>query len=314
MSAPESTTRGRVNCQQTKANRERSAGEMASSTENNAAQEAIVSVELPAPPGWKKKFFLKKGGSPRKSEIIFTAPTGEEIGSRRQLEQYLKLHPGGPALSDFDWGTGETPRRSARISEKAKASPAESETPKKRTRKMSASKKISQDADATIEVTKAEDVQVEEAEKSETAAKESQDEKKGTVAETKEGANDAEEGKNDAETRPGDTREIEVEGGNHLRIPNAEKEKVEDANARVMERQPQTDEGKQDGSIDEVKANAAALKGARLNVDGEEKHNRIFQQEQDKDPADSSSLKDFELGKKEGMAMENGIQKGEAKL
>ncbi|GFY96963.1 methyl-CPG-binding domain 10 [Actinidia rufa] len=60
----------------------------------------------------------KKGVTPRKNEIIFISPTGEEINSRKRLEQYLKSHPGNPALSEFDWGTGDTPRRSARISEK----------------------------------------------------------------------------------------------------------------------------------------------------------------------------------------------------
>jgi hypothetical protein len=40
-----------------------------------------------------------------KLEVIFVAPTGEEIKSKRQLTQYLKAHPGGPASSEFDWGT-----------------------------------------------------------------------------------------------------------------------------------------------------------------------------------------------------------------
>lgn len=89
-----------------------------------------------------QQFFPKKAGTPKKNEIVFTAPTGEEIVNKKQLEQYLKSHPGGPAVTDFDWGTGETPRRSARISEKAKvASPPQSEPPKKRSRKSSASKK-----------------------------------------------------------------------------------------------------------------------------------------------------------------------------
>ncbi|KAK4369963.1 hypothetical protein RND71_009438 [Anisodus tanguticus] len=43
------------------------------------------------------------------------------------------------SLKEFDWGTGETSRRSSRISGKAKA--AESEPPAKRSRKSSASKK-----------------------------------------------------------------------------------------------------------------------------------------------------------------------------
>ncbi|KAF2323237.1 hypothetical protein GH714_034267 [Hevea brasiliensis] len=61
------------------------------------------------------EYLPKRVGTPRKSEIIFIAPTGEEISTRKQLEHYLKSHPGNPAISEFDWGTGETPRRSARI-------------------------------------------------------------------------------------------------------------------------------------------------------------------------------------------------------
>ncbi|XAR50547.1 hypothetical protein NMG60_11004900 [Bertholletia excelsa] len=102
-----------------------------------------LSVELPAPPAWKKLYLPKKSGTPRKNEIVFIAPTGEEFNSRKQLEQYLKSHPGNPSISEFDWGTGETPRRSARISEKVKATPPSTEgrRPKKRGRKSSASKK-----------------------------------------------------------------------------------------------------------------------------------------------------------------------------
>lgn len=96
------------------------------------------------------QFFPKKVGTPRKSEIVFIAPTGEEISSKKQLEQYLKAHPGNPAVSEFDWGTGETPRRSARISEKVKSTPpTETEPPKKRSRKSSSgSKKDSKETEA----------------------------------------------------------------------------------------------------------------------------------------------------------------------
>ncbi|GKV35854.1 hypothetical protein SLEP1_g44061 [Rubroshorea leprosula] len=114
--------------------------------------EEVISVELPAPPSWKKLFFPKKGSTPRKNEIVFIAPSGEEINNRKQLEQYLKSHPGNLAISEFDWTTGETPRRSARISEKAKATPTpEKEPPKKRNRKSSGSKKESKEAEATPE-------------------------------------------------------------------------------------------------------------------------------------------------------------------
>ncbi|GMP60140.1 hypothetical protein CsSME_00023136 [Camellia sinensis var. sinensis] len=121
------------------------------------AGDELFSFELPAPPGWNKKFMPKKAGTPKKNEIIFTAPTGEEIINRKQLEQYLKSHPGNPAISEFDWGTGETPRRSARISEKAKAAPTlESDTPtKKRSRKSSASKKDDKEKEVAPEETEA---------------------------------------------------------------------------------------------------------------------------------------------------------------
>ncbi|KAE8718440.1 Methyl-CpG-binding domain-containing protein 11 [Hibiscus syriacus] len=116
------------------------------------SKEEVVSVELPAPASWKKMFFPKKVGSPRKTEIMFIAPTGEEISSRRQLEQYLKAHPGNPPIKEFDWGTGETPRRSSRISEKAKATPTpEKEPPKKRVRKSLSAKKEEKETEANPE-------------------------------------------------------------------------------------------------------------------------------------------------------------------
>ncbi|KAL5758270.1 hypothetical protein ACOSP7_020881 [Xanthoceras sorbifolium] len=114
------------------------------------SKEEVISVELPAPPAWKKMYLPKKLGTPRKSEIMFIAPTGEEINNRKQLEQYLKSHPGNPAISEFDWGTGETPRRSARISEKVKATPTpEKEPPKKKGRRSSSgSKKDNKETEA----------------------------------------------------------------------------------------------------------------------------------------------------------------------
>jgi len=39
---------------------------MASSVEREGVREEVVSVELPAPDGWKKKFFPKQGGTPKK--------------------------------------------------------------------------------------------------------------------------------------------------------------------------------------------------------------------------------------------------------
>jgi hypothetical protein len=119
---------------------------MASSVEK---EEEALSVELPAPSGWTKKYVQKKGGTPKKSGIIFISPTGEEIGHKRQLDKYLKAHPGGPASSEFDWGkTGETRRRSTRISEKSKtAPPQKSEPPKKRSRKSTDDKETENSAE-----------------------------------------------------------------------------------------------------------------------------------------------------------------------
>ncbi|OAY52810.1 methyl-CpG-binding domain-containing protein 11 [Manihot esculenta] len=130
------------------------------------AKEEVISVELPAPPAWKKMYLPKRAGTPRKSEIMFIAPTGEEINNRKQLEQYLKSHPGNPAISEFDWGTGETPRRSVRISEKAKATPTpDKEPPKKRGRKSSGSKKDGKEIESTPEKGEGEkEVQMQDAE------------------------------------------------------------------------------------------------------------------------------------------------------
>ncbi|KAK6783845.1 hypothetical protein RDI58_017299 [Solanum bulbocastanum] len=138
---------------------------MSSSVEMNE----VVSIELPAPDGWLKRFLPKKGGTPKKNEIVFTAPTGEEITTKKQLQQYLKSHPGGPAITEFDWGSGEAPRRSTRITGKAKTAPlaAESVTPTKRSRKSSASKKDVKDKEDQEETEAAKDVDMPEAEKQE---------------------------------------------------------------------------------------------------------------------------------------------------
>lgn len=56
------------------------------------------------------------------------APDGEEIKTKRQLDKYLKAHPGTLTASDFEWGVAavETPpenrRRSARLNSKGRTS------------------------------------------------------------------------------------------------------------------------------------------------------------------------------------------------
>ncbi|KQJ85737.1 hypothetical protein BRADI_4g01325v3, partial [Brachypodium distachyon] len=102
-------------------------------------QQEVVTVDMPTPEGWAKKFTLERAG---RYEVIFVSPTGVEIKNKSQLNQYLKANPGGPASSEFDWGTGETPRRSSLISEKVKVfdSP-EGEKIPKRSRKGKQEKK-----------------------------------------------------------------------------------------------------------------------------------------------------------------------------
>jgi hypothetical protein len=38
--------------------------------------------------------------------VSFLAPDGEEIRNKRQLDKYLKKHPGSLTVSDFDWSSG----------------------------------------------------------------------------------------------------------------------------------------------------------------------------------------------------------------
>ncbi|CAH9056488.1 unnamed protein product [Cuscuta epithymum] len=111
-------------------------------------QDEFISLELPAPSSWKKLYIPTEGG-----RVLFVAPTGEEINNKRQLNQYLKSHPGNPASSEFDWGTGETPRRSTRIIEKSKSRPSltsEIETHKKRRRTSSGRKKDIKDTEEEV--------------------------------------------------------------------------------------------------------------------------------------------------------------------
>lgn len=94
--------------------------------------------ELSAPEGWTKKVLLFPSASafyflhnraapdafpapfcsspafqlvpakktPKRKDVVYIAPDGEEIKTKRQLDKYLKAHPGGPLSSEFDWSTG----------------------------------------------------------------------------------------------------------------------------------------------------------------------------------------------------------------
>ncbi|GMY35843.1 methyl-CpG-binding domain-containing protein 11-like [Fagus crenata] len=317
---------------------------MASSVEE-AAREEVVSVELPAPPGWKKKFLPKQSGTPKKNEIVFSSPTGEEIVSKRQLEQYLKAHPGGPAVSEFDWGTGETPRRSARISEKAKASPLpDSETPKKRRTSLSSKKDNKEKETAPEGTEETKEVDMQDAEKSEKdnvdaetekdAVKQNQDDNKAQDTDTKtevippeEGniPNDAEESKKAPEVELENSKETlggkEAEGSKVTENEN-ENEKLDGAKDQEKAQQPQSEAEKEDGSGDQDKADTAIAGEKNYEVEGEakEKDNRsTLESEGDdkeksvKENNDEHSADVHEKSKKvEGEATANGSHGSEA--
>lgn len=77
--------------------------------------------ETPAPPGWKRKLVprMGKGLTPTKTDVVYIAPDGEEIKSKAALQRYLKAHKDGTAISEFNWSSGETPRRSGRLTLKS---------------------------------------------------------------------------------------------------------------------------------------------------------------------------------------------------
>lgn len=241
---------------------------MSIEAQKNVHQDEVVSMELPAPLGWKKQFFPKKGGTPRKSEIIFTAPTGEEIHNQRQLQQYLKAHPGGPSASEFDWGTGETPRRSTRISEKAKAAPPtpESDPPKKRSRKSSASKKDHTDTEGKTEENNTEEVKMEDAPKT--------TENEGTVEAAEKDVPMEEAEKTDEKQKTEGEPEPEVEKEEVAKEDQTEKKDAADETKEAVpvDAKPKEDlemptvEGEKGAETEKQEAKAAENKGADQGV------------------------------------------------
>ncbi|MFS7966104.1 putative Methyl-CpG-binding domain-containing protein [Helianthus anomalus] len=204
---------------------------------NSGVNDEVVSLELPAPPGWKKmlslylvQFFLpKEPGTPKKNEIVFTAPTGEEITTRKQLEQYLKAHPGGPKASEFDWGTGETPRRSSRISEKVKTTPppSEIEPVKKRSRKSSSGKKgkKEKEEEEAPEVITDIDVEMKEAEK-----EVKEDGKDDNAPKETEGKDETEKTDKDEAIVDGEVKPIEEQTDKDEAVVDGEVKPVEEVN------------------------------------------------------------------------------------
>ncbi|CAL5438877.1 unnamed protein product [Camellia sinensis] len=342
---------------------------VAKETQSGAGDEGF-SLELPAPPGWTKKasqaawsrltlhvflfpkklvgaealqgkrvkkemnsdnpFMPKKGGTPKKNEIVFTSPTGEEITNRKQLEQYLKSRPGGPAISKFDWGTGETPRRSARISEKAKTTPPlEIEPPKKRSKKSSASKKDDnkekevgpeetevvkevdqQDGDKTEKGNAAKEIEKD-------VVEENQDQKNKDKThglepeEAKLGDDDikmpdAEECKKDGEAKQGNSKEAQVgKVADGSEVTQNDKGKVEDTDVHEKVEQTSLEAEKPDTAIVEEKCQ----------MEGQEKADQTSNEKEatEKKIEEQNTLMDNEVSKKaEGEVIENGSHVGKA--
>lgn len=187
---------------------------------------------------------------------MFIAPTGEEIGNRKQLEQYLKVHPGNPTISEFDWSTGETPRRSARISEKTKATPPrESEPPKKRGRRSSGSRKDKVEVEAHEDHEGTNEIQMKdaEAEKENDSSKENQVENGGKTKEETDQTKvvdvnmdekEPEDAKNDIHIDAKDTKdshavaEGEIEAASAQDVLDEEKDQKQAVATEAAEQQP----------------------------------------------------------------------------
>lgn len=202
----------------------------------------------------------KEEGTPKKNAIVFTAPTGEEVTNRKELEQYLKANPGGPKLSEFDWGSGETPRRSSRISEKVKSTPPSSETEpvKKRVRKSSSLKKgKKENEEEAPEVITDMDVEMKEAEKD--------------VKQDENGENAPEETNNDIAPEE-KHEEIAPEEKNVEKDPEEKNEKVADgheANGSTNQEESPGVEAEKNGSTEEQKGNLDSVSEKKVEAEGE---------------------------------------------
>lgn len=214
------------------------------------------------------QFIPKAGGSAKKNEIVFTSPTGEEFTSKKQLEQFLKSNPGGPLISEFDWGTGETPRRSARISEKVKAAPLppESEPPKKRGRKSSTPKKDAQDKEEKPEDSGAVDPNKDAKEKEDDA----QESKKDITKENEDETQIADDGK--AENAPSEQKTNAGEDVKMVEVAEHEKNAAADG-SDVTQKDDKDNQAteKQDDAAGE-KDKQASTDDAKPNEAGAEKH------------------------------------------
>lgn len=270
---------------------------------------------------------------------MFIAPTGEEINNRKQLEQYLKSHPGNPAIGEFDWGTGETPRRSARISEKAKATPTpEKEPAKKRGRKsLSASKKDNKETEAATaknegekeigmqDVEESEKKNVEETEKKDAEGEVGKDllneskarkeaksqeadvtEKNDVIMEEAGASNDKVQGDGQEKEKNVNATEVKEQkvAEATAEVTKNEKDKVEDYVEKALQNESEKEKGTGDDKADNpntvtVEANGGAEKQEA--AEGEVKEKRDVP-EQDR----KANVQEEEKGKGNAEVIENG--------
>lgn len=285
------------------------------------------------------QFMPKKVGTPKKSEIVFTSPTGEEISNKGQLEQYLKAHPGGPASSEFDWGTRETLRRSTRISEKVKASkPVESESRRKRSKKSSVSKKESKEIENAPERNEEiDEVHMKEAEKIENddavleeekdVVKESQAENKdehdldgappnGAKVEEDVDMSNVEVSKKIDGAEPGNL--VGAQNGIQADVAGVPEDNIEMENAKDQEKfsKPPVETQNELGSGEHDKANLAAVGEGKQKTDGSAPEAEGEHKEKDASNIDDGGLNNSgfnEISKKvEGEVTKNGTQETDA--
>jgi hypothetical protein len=68
--------------------------------------------------GWRRRLVLRKGVKKQRRDVVYVAPDGTEVKNKKQLEKYLKKHPGGPLVSEFNWRSEMPTRLSRRLSNK----------------------------------------------------------------------------------------------------------------------------------------------------------------------------------------------------
>lgn len=236
----------------------------------------------------------------------------------------MKSHPGDVAISDFDWSTGEAPRRSARISEKVKAAPPQEEPPRKRARKSPGSKKKEQnEAEKSdgVKETEIKDAEMSEKEHPEIEKEKesSKDEEPKKEDETKEKENENskdEEPKIDDETKEkenetskdeepkieDETKEKELETSKDEEPKNEDKIKDKEIETAEDEEPKKEDvETKDDTGIENVPGDTTETKNGQLDAeDGKEVEDQSQGNVQNQEVATTGENVALEVGQDKG--------------